>query len=543
MAASLILEKLTVTSIGGLGHMLRHRRCCLRELRPVISLHNSVGKAWPVGRGCRSTSSASDRPPFASTAEVGICGGKSEVQSVEEFGENGLRRAAAREVHSGPEPSAGQIVEMLSAEDVESHPRLQRPFVDRTWVEVKAGNGGNPAPNSVRKNANAPQKGPGYGGHGGSVYLQACDQIESFLDVPQKINADHGPDGKETSRGIHAKDYCLQVPLGTIVRERTYSGERTEEGRRMFLPQFRYQFLRDEDTFIVARGGTGGIAPISFKKKDGRLGTPGQRTRLELELRVLNDCAFLGKPNAGKTSLLAALSRAHTRIGPEEYSTTRPHIGVIRFRDRVEVRMCDLPGIKEGASEDKLMGRRILRHTYRSRVLAFVIDMARGERSAMETLEEVEKMREEAIRFDPLNGQKPWLVIGTKCDALHRDALYHLDSLHFRLRARHGVEVPVVGTSSRFGLGLTRLVRTIRQLVYPDLMEPRRRLPAEQFITQLPGVLHGKFDGDIPSLGENLSPPLLLPFGAAAEPVVRRPVDRLIEGGVVPEIQSLGNAE
>merc|ERR1712217_395061 len=110
-----------------------------------------------------------------------------------------------------------------------------------------------------------------------------------------------------------------------------------------------------------------------------------------------------GKPNAGKTALLAAISRAHTRIGPEEYSTTRPHIGIIRFRDRVELRICDLPGIKYGAHADKDMGRRILRHTYRSRVLAFVVDVARGHDSENDVLHEVEMLREEACLFDPLN--------------------------------------------------------------------------------------------------------------------------------------------
>lgn len=412
---------------------------------------------------------------------------------------------------AGPHISSKQLVESLASEDYESFPRLQKPFVDRIWSEVKAGNGGEPAPSAMRKQANAPQKGPGYGGHGGSVYLKCSHLIESFINVPQKINAQHGGNGENFSRGIHGKDFCLHVPLGTIVRQRVYSGQLTDEGRKMHLPQFRYQFLRPDDTYLVARGGIGGIGPISFRKRDSRKGTPGQRTRLELELRILNDCALVGQPNAGKTSLLAALSRAHTRIGPEEYSTVRPHVGVIRYRDRVEIRLCDLPGIKQGAHLDKDMGKRILRHTYRSRALAFVVDVARGERNAAETVEEVEMLREEAIKFDPLNAQKPWMVIGTKCDALHRDALYHLDSLHFRLRARHGLEIPIIGTSSRFGLGLERLVRAIRQLIYPDLLEANRRLPAERFVTQHPGVLHTPFTGYLPSLDSGWTPPLMLP--------------------------------
>eukprot|EP00435_Cladocopium_sp_Y103_P029562 s1565_g7.t1 len=251
-------------------------------------------------------------------------------------------------------PSPGEVVEVLGQQDLESYPRLQRPFIDRIWLTAKAGNGGQPLPNALRR-PHLP-KGPGYGGHGGSVVLKATSQIESFLDVPEKVRAEHGGDGHDTKRGNHGEDYVLQVPIGTIVRERVFSGERTQEGRRIFLPQFRYQFLRHHDTFIVARGGIGGVGPKSFKKGDSRRGTPGQRTRLELELRVLNDVALIGMPNAGKTSLLAAMSRAHTRIGPEEFSTTRPHVGVIRFRDRVEVSICDLPGLKQGAHNEARRG-------------------------------------------------------------------------------------------------------------------------------------------------------------------------------------------
>eukprot|EP00913_Durusdinium_trenchii_P027435 g25732.t1 len=275
----------------------------------------------------------------------------------------------------------------------------------------------------------------------------------SSLPPTRKVTAPHGADGHDTRRGRTGDDLYLQVPLGTIVRERIFSGYTTEEGRRIFLPQFRYQFLRHLDTYVVAKGGIGGIGPKSFKKGDMRRGTPGQRTRLELELRVLNDVALLGLPNAGKTSLLAAMSRAHTRIGPEEFSTTRPHVGVICFRDRL-------------LAYDKLMGRRILRHTYRSRALAFVVNVARGEKSEEDVLEEVEMLRQEAIQFDPLNAEKPWMVIGTKCDMLHRDPLFHLDSLFYRLRARYEDEIPVVGTSSRFGLGLTRCVRPVAEGVF-----------------------------------------------------------------------------
>lgn len=261
---------------------------------------------------------------------------------------------------------------------------------------------------------------------------------------------------------------------------------------------------------VVATGGIGGVGPRSFKKGDGRRGTPGSRALLELEVRLMNDCTLLGVPNSGKTALLAAMSRAHTRVSPDAYSTTRPHLGTIRFRDRVEIRVCDLPGLKEGAHEDKDVGRRILRHTYRSHALVFVVDVARGERPESDVLQEVEMLREEACLFDPLNREKPWMVVGTKCDALHRDALFHLDSLHFRLRARYGLDVPVVGTSARFGLGLSRLVRTLRKVLFPNDLEPTRRVLAERVDNWLPSPLHEPYRGPLPSLTRGEVPPLLL---------------------------------
>lgn len=406
------------------------------------------------------------------------------------------RGARGFPLHAGPEPTAREVVEALNTADVESYPRFQKPFSDRLRIDVRAGNGGNPAPMAVRSPS---LKGPGYAGNGGSVFLKASRQIESFIDIKQAIRAQDGEDGHGTHRGKHSDDLCVQVPVGTVVRERVYSGYRTVEGRRIFLPQFRYQLIRHDDTFLVAQGGTGGLGPHSFKKGDGRRGTPGERKRLELELRLLNDCAFVGVPNAGKTALLAALSRAHTRIGPEEFSTTRPHVGTILFRDRLEIRLCDLPGLKRGAHADKLMGRRILRHTYRSRALALVVDVARGERPEIDVLEEVKMLHEEACLFDPLNREKPWMVVGTKCDALHKDPLFHLDSLHFRLRAHYGVEVPVVGCSARFGLGLTRVVQTIRRLIYPDQPDLVSRVPAQPYVARPPGVLHGPLQ-DAPAL-------------------------------------------
>eukprot|EP00397_Hematodinium_sp_SG-2012_P051185 GEMP01059857.1.p1 GENE.GEMP01059857.1~~GEMP01059857.1.p1 ORF type:complete len:421 (-),score=46.68 GEMP01059857.1:45-1307(-) len=364
-----------------------------------------------------------------------------------------------------------KVLTEISDEGVENFPRFQKPFVDRMWMEVKAGNGGNPAPGATR-NYHI-MKGPAYAGHGGAVYFKSTLAIDNFVDLPTKPPVRHGGDGYKTHRGLHGKDVVIQVPLGTIIRERIWNGERSPEGRRRYKPKFRYQLLNEGEHHLIAKGGIGGIGPRSFKKNDGRHGTPGQRVRLELELRVMTDICLLGTPNSGKSALLAALSRTITRIGPEAYSTTRPHTGALRYRDGVVYKITDLPGVDEGAKDDRSRGVRILRHTYRARMLIFVVDV-----TMPDPLKQLEILQEEAYAFDPRNAGKPFIVVGTKCDALHKDALFNLDSLYYRLQARQG-GVLCIGTSARFGLGILRLVRSIRSLMEGTLGPASPRFPAK----------------------------------------------------------------
>jgi len=382
-----------------------------------------------------------------------------------------------------------KVLSEIADEGVENFPRFQKPFVDKMWLEVKAGNGGDPFPNATR-NYHI-HKGPAYGGHGGDVYLKSTIAVESFLDIPEKPPIRNGGDGYKTHRGKHGKDLVLQVPLGTIVRERVWDGEYTDEGRRWYRPKYKYQLLKENEHILIAKGGIGGIGPRSFKKNDGRKGTPGQRARLELELRVMTDICLIGSPNTGKTSLLSALSRATTRIGPEPYSTTRPHTGALKFRDGVVYKVTDLPGIEEGAQDDKLRGRRILRHTYRARLLIFVVDA-----TIPDPLQQLEMLQKEAYAFDPRNVGKPFIVVGTKCDALHKDALFNLDSLYYKVRARQGNNVLVLGTSARFGLGILRLVRSIRSLMEGTLGQATPRFPASVGYQRLENTHE-----DVPKIG------------------------------------------
>ncbi|PHJ24200.1 gtp-binding protein [Cystoisospora suis] len=420
-------------------------------------------------------------------------------------------------------PTRTQVMQSLTEEDVENFPRYEKPFVDFMWCDVKGGNGGKFKKNAVRSRN---FRGPGYGGHGGSVILQADVKRFDFLQLEDSLRAADGGNAEGTSRGLHAKDKIVKVPLGTIVRKRVPAGRLSPDGRRYKRSIFWYQLLFDKQTLTVAAGGRGAVAPSSFKKKDGRLEEPGEKNALELELRLVNDLALIGAPSSGKTAFAAAVTRYQSKIGPEGALTRRPHIGSVRYSDGVELKLMDLPSISPGAHLDKKRGMRILRHLYRTRLLVYVIDVARGRSLRFTTWEKSEGneasllrstdregqedeeaeqdpegdfmtglgdpfedflfLREEVMRHNPANEEKKELIIATKCDALHRGALYHLDSLFFRLKNRFP-DIPVIGTSARFGLGLQEAVTVIRQLLGPEdwLVKQRRvqmEAPFEDFL-------------------------------------------------------------
>ena len=369
------------------------------------------------------------------------------------------------------------LLDRLVHSDTESFALLHRDFVDRRRILFRSGKGGDPAPNAVRGQKTT---GPAFGGHGGSLILRGCSKTESLVDLPttDTISADSGGDGKGTSRGIHGRDQIVDVPLGTIVRERVKTSLKTDEGRTIYSPKFVYQFLRDGDSFILCHGGKGGVGPLTFKKGDGRKGATGEKKSVDLELRLVNDACLLGIPNSGKSSIISSLTSTMTRIGPEPYSTTRPHLGTLQFRDGLSVKLLDLPGIVEGSSVDKERGIRVLRHTYRSKLLLYCVDISNEE---IDPYLQLELLREEVKKFDPKYfDEKRELVIATKCDMLHKDTLINLDSLYFKVLSRIGDHVPVLGTSARFGLGINRLVHQIRQLLYPTAIGlARPRLPVQ----------------------------------------------------------------
>jgi GTP-binding protein len=243
-------------------------------------------------------------------------------------------------------------------------------FVDRVEIEVHAGDGG-PGSVSFRREKFVPRGGPdgGDGGQGGDVVLVGDRNLTTLLDFTyrHRYEAERGGRGSGANRsGADGAVLRLRVPLGTLAR--------TRDG------ELRGEVLENGQELVVARGGRGGRGNAFFKSathqapKMAQPGTPGESARLVLELKLIADAGLVGKPNAGKSTLLAALSAATPKIADYPFTTLSPVLGVVRVDDERNFVLADIPGLLEGAHAGKGLGLEFLRHIERTRVLVFVLD-------------------------------------------------------------------------------------------------------------------------------------------------------------------------
>ena len=246
-------------------------------------------------------------------------------------------------------------------------------FVDEATIRVQAGNGGNGAL-SFRREKYVERGGPdgGDGGHGGSVFLVADSAMNTLADfrVARKFRAESGQPGAGRNKtGRSGEDCEVRVPCGTVVHD-IDTGELicdlTDEGQRQ----------------MVAEGGRGGMGNTRFKSSVNRAprkttpGTPGEGRHLSLELKVLADVGLLGMPNAGKSTLISAMSQAKPKIADYPFTTLHPNLGVVRVGRLQSFVMADIPGLIEGASEGAGLGIQFLRHLSRTGLLLHVVDIA-----------------------------------------------------------------------------------------------------------------------------------------------------------------------
>ncbi len=291
-------------------------------------------------------------------------------------------------------------------------------FVDEAHITVHAGDGGNGCV-SFRRERFVPRGGPdgGDGGDGGSVYVVADERLNTLVDFRYKrrFEAARGGHGMgKTRAGKSGKDLLIAVPVGTLVNNRDTDetiGDMTRDGQRL----------------LVARGGAHGLGNTRFKSSTNRTprqstpGREGDERTLALELKLLSDVGLVGLPNAGKSTLLGAISAAHPKVGNYPFTTLHPSLGVVRVGRWRSFVVADLPGLIEGAAEGSGLGLRFLKHVQRTRLLLHLVDL--GGADAQAAADAARTIEKELTAFsDELARRARWLVC-TKTDLLDADTL------------------------------------------------------------------------------------------------------------------------
>jgi GTP-binding protein len=281
-------------------------------------------------------------------------------------------------------------------------------FVDEARVKVQAGHGGRGSV-SFRREKFVPFGGPdgGDGGNGGSVFLRAVEGINTLVDfrIERTFKAESGqPGGGRDCTGRGGSDLYIPVPVGTTVRDAD-----TEEVLG--------DFVRAGQELLVAHGGKGGWGNTRFKSSTNRAprqfgsGLPGEKRTLELELKVIADVGLLGPPNAGKSTLIRAVSAARPKVADYPFTTLYPNLGVVSVGAHRSFVMADIPGLIEGAAEGAGLGIRFLKHLARTRVLLHLIDIAPVDPEA-DPVRDARAIVAELKKFGKELAAKPrWLVL------------------------------------------------------------------------------------------------------------------------------------
>ena len=285
-------------------------------------------------------------------------------------------------------------------------------FLDQAKIYIKAGNGGSGSA-SFRREKFVEYGGPdgGDGGDGGSIVIESDRNLNTLIDFryAQHFKAQHGKAGsKKNKTGGNGKDLILKVPTGTQIYE--------EDNNTLI-----YDFTKNKEKYLVASGGKGGLGNVRFKSSTNRAprkktnGKIGEEFWIWLQLKVIADIGIIGQPNAGKSSLLAALTRAKPKIANYPFTTINPNLGVTYY-DGKEITLADIPGLVEGAHKGVGLGDKFLRHIERCKVLLHLIDL-----SEQNLISSYKKIKHELAAYDKNLGNKKEVVFFNKSDLLEKD--------------------------------------------------------------------------------------------------------------------------
>jgi GTP-binding protein len=320
-------------------------------------------------------------------------------------------------------------------------------FIDEVTLSVKAGDGG-PGSRSFRREKFVPMGGPdgGKGGNGGNIVLQACHKVQSLIDLKSNkiYKAKNGNPGMGRKKfGANGDDLVIMVPIGTQIfnEKKELLGDLTKQ----------------DEIIVIAKGGKGGLGNASFSSSVNRSpqhaqqGMPGEELKVLLELKLIAEIGLIGLPNAGKSSLLKALTYANTEIGDYPFTTIHPNLGTLKTEDK-EIIMADIPGLIQGASEGKGLGFEFLRHIDRTKLLIHLVAADYSAESVFEnyaiTVNELEKSPYDLI-------SKPTLTLLSKSDLVNSDIEVNIINL-FKKN-----DVTIFPVSSFTKVGISELIKKI----------------------------------------------------------------------------------
>ena len=286
-------------------------------------------------------------------------------------------------------------------------------FVDEVEIEVKAGKGGNGIA-SFRREKYIEFGGPdgGDGGDGGNIYLKGTKNLNTLADfrTKKKFDAQNGENGMGKNKtGKNGEDLDILVPLGTIVCN-------AESGLKIS------ELIEDDQRILVAKGGKHGFGNLRFKSSTNRAprkftkGALGEELNLKLELRLLADAGFLGKPNVGKSSLMRAMTKAKPKVANYPFTTLNPSLGVVDIGYGESYVIADIPGLIEGAAEGIGLGTQFLKHLSRTNILLHVLDIQNF--SSEGKINDLTSINNELEKFDVKLANKRQYLIFNKVDLL-----------------------------------------------------------------------------------------------------------------------------
>ncbi len=287
-------------------------------------------------------------------------------------------------------------------------------FLDQAKINLKAGNGGSGSA-SFRREKYVEFGGPdgGDGGDGGSILFEAERNLNTLIDYrySQHFKAENGkPGSKKNKTGANGRDLILKVPIGTQIYE--------EDNNTII-----YDFKKNKEKYLVASGGKGGLGNVRFKSSTNRAprkktnGKNGEEFWIWLQLKIIADVGIIGLPNAGKSSLLASLTRAKPKIANYPFTTINPNLGVTYYNNK-EVTLADIPGLVEGAHRGTGLGDKFLRHIERCKILLHLIDVSENNLA-----ENYLKIRSELKNYDPSISKKKEIIYFNKSDLVEKKIL------------------------------------------------------------------------------------------------------------------------